>query len=536
MPRSYFLVILAIGVACIVVLLRLGPNGSDGMGDRPTPGFATQQRQSEGTRLTEVRWPLQEQEANTPPPDNPAPALSDDGASGDCLLYGKVSSANSVPVSFGRGDVFVLSEDMVRTSANGSKTGDFAIAGLKPGTYELIAYVSGFRRWQGSLELVNEAPTRFDVRLHKSASFQIVVNGNGDITRSQLVSRNLSALAFRAFPASDLPPTALATIVENEISRFRDAGELGLEGTVLPDDCIGIVESDVDAPLFIGLLLRSSIVSVRRVEPGATEVRFNFDQPVAGLLGSLELRVVAAETGLPLNDARMSLSDSQSLGEFIDPAAGNLFKSDGLLPGIMELIITAKGYSSYEAVVTIERGQRLDLGQIGLTAPASISGRLRTRTNEPIEARVRAIAASRYREHYPMAKRRDSRSMTSGAFSISGLRREPYIVTVISDEWATVPVAVDLGSGDAHGLEITVEPAMTLVVATGDSFPEFADVEVTDERGNHVLFRRHVARGDVISCRVAIGRYQVSASLGDSLITSVGIIMDGSKRSVHCRL
>ena len=95
-----------------------------------------------------------------------------------------------------------------------------------------------------------------------------------------------------------------------------------------------------------------------------------------------------------------------------------------------------------------------DLGTLELTAAASISGVVRDESGQPVATTLRPLPD----EARPlgMGARRYNKSGADGRFECPRLGRHLYLLVVSDDEWAGLPVPIDLRQGSVEGVVVTV--------------------------------------------------------------------------------
>ncbi len=122
---------------------------------------------------------------------------------------------------------------------------------------------------------------------------------------------------------------------------------------------MGRLEGLAPLPVFVSLVLRHVVLQTLRVEPGADSVTFTVPwEQIDAQFGTVRVRVIDAETKVPLTKATASISDSQAGGE--KPDADGVFALPHQKPGLLDLELRCEGYERWVSLVDLPPTVALD--------------------------------------------------------------------------------------------------------------------------------------------------------------------------------
>lgn len=181
----------------------------------------------------------------------------------------------------------------------------------------------------------------------------------------QLFTAVFDVRARRAAP----PAGELDVPGEEGLAKFHRAP--GHRVWRLPEGSLGSLELHAHPPLWLGLWMHGTPLAWEPLHAADDQVLFRMElEDLQARLATLRLRVVAAETGAPATDARVTLranSSAHRRSEQIDRRVGpdGRLELTRIVPGSYELAVT-RGESILPEAVELLPSQVLDLGDIAL--------------------------------------------------------------------------------------------------------------------------------------------------------------------------
>jgi hypothetical protein len=182
----------------------------------------------------------------------------------------------------------------------------------------------------------------------------------------------------------------------------------------------GTLRLQSEPPAHVALLQRHLVLEQQLVQPGQSEVKFVVDlEALMQLAGSAVVRVRDAETGAPIEGARLRLDTSNSMGPGVQSAADGRAVAEGLSPGLLRCEISAKGTEHMYTTVRIEPGKRLDLGEVRLGPELRLRGRVVDSAGQPVGGASLSWAELKWLGHVqPFATNRMARTEADGTFEL----------------------------------------------------------------------------------------------------------------------
>ena len=304
------------------------------------------------------------------------------------VLFGRFVDAGGEPVRDGHAWLTREGESKPFATLSAQSRPEFAVGGLAPGRVQLRTRATGFRELQDTIEIPADVPRlRHDIVLQKSWNLLVrILTPDGrpihealqeaGKARPSLWQIEVGALATPWQPGGDFPPTGLRE-ADYGVGRWRSATGIGAmrDGPKIGKDCAGVLELDTQQPLWVSAVLRHRVLASSAIEPGQAEVSLTVSlEQLFQSLGTIRVRVVDS-TGAPVTDARVAFNDQQSggMGAAVD-AEGRIEVRD-LRPGLLTMGVFAKGSYCPRALVQLEPGQTLDLGDVAVVAFREIKGR-----------------------------------------------------------------------------------------------------------------------------------------------------------------
>jgi hypothetical protein len=342
------------------------------------------------------------------------------------------------------------------------RNGLWSIPGLTAGRHRLSMNLDGFEPVAREVELVADRPVeRVDIVLTRATVLTVrFVTPEGEP-----LARALAAQGLREF--FDLGLFAVATIRPPEaLPQTSGRGDWRFGAGVWrpsyrgPDD--GTLQLRAPLPLYASAVLRHVVLASKLVAAGETAVAFTIPvEHVLGVLGSLRLRLLDAESGRPLAGAKIGVDDSSTVSMTHSELRGGTFERTGLRPGLLDLRVSADGYASFERLVRIPSGGRLDLGDVRMSRPATLRGAVVDAEGRPARCDLHCEALDVHESGLPL---RDGVGMLTderGRFASDKLRRGRYLLRASDKDGAVAIALADTSSGAAE-VKLVLRPGVRI--------------------------------------------------------------------------
>jgi len=470
----------------------------------------------------------------SPSAAGPTAAGSSAGAPADALVgilvFGAIidSEGRAVPSS-DRGITFDDSRrEPVWTKVGASST--YAMSGLTPGRWTVRCDLPGYRSSVRDLELSAVQPVvRLDLVLEPAVVLLIKAFTPAGKPLLEAIKDEMaggqgwhdyriSAIATREPPPAALPEISGRGYQRWGIGTYSDRLDSFFGPDDTPVDALGKLELDGALPAYVSLAFRHVVLQTQLVEPGASESVFVVAIPsLEALLGGVTVRVISADTRQPVPEATASLNDSQSGGGGDKPDEAGNFLWERQRPGRLELEVRAPEHEMLHAEVSVQPGATTDLGTLELTRLAAVRGRVVDAAGAPVALNLRALIDEPIGGR-GMGGRSSFKSNADGAFESYGLGRRRYHVAISSDDWAALPVPVDLSHGDVDGLVITVVPGTPVRLIPRWDVDQRYDVRVTSDEGSIASNARAWETDWTWFKRLPPGRYEVTLLDGARIV------------------
>ncbi|MGK0435115.1 MAG: hypothetical protein ACJA0V_004274, partial [Planctomycetota bacterium] len=203
----------------------------------------------------------------------------DAGSSGQSvILQGRLTGVTPLPDT----DSVRLSlrQDNRWRQAEVTKTGAYAIAGLRAGTWLVRCQANGCRQQEFEYTLDHREIQRLDIELQSATVLKVFVRTlDGARLQAELsklgIWQGLRVIATATPLAGDLMPTESSSVGDVGIGRHRQPSDLNQRSD--PDSDEGVLELDEPPPANAALLLRHMVIAQQRIHPGQTELHFEVD-------------------------------------------------------------------------------------------------------------------------------------------------------------------------------------------------------------------------------------------------------------------
>lgn len=499
-------VVLALTAFGLVALLWMRPGPARG----PAPRAAGSERASSAPAGAELASPervgesVPAEELNPPgpasTPDASAAAATAKPADAllGCVLYGRVRTRDGS--SFAGWKPYVAATDAAGTRRQTEVTaeGHYSLAGLAPGSWTLSWRATGFRGGEEELVLDESVPIlRRDLSLPRSPLLDVRVLAPSGETLAAVCKARLQAKLPEL-----LSPIVVATLEAPEatIAVADDEGHVGV-GTFWTSgplweaagpDIAGVLELEVEPPLYVSLVLGTQVLATEAVAPGAEEVVFVvLPEDLLAKQALVTLRAVDADSGEPLG-GEVSI-DSRARYAVRDGTWSHSFT-----PGRYELCFLSQGHAVLPLDVTLAPGETRDLGELRLPRELTIEGRLLDADGNPVVGHLQVgVRDERGKLRFRQDPYSYPESDARGSFKVWGLHSGRYVLHTTHDEelvrpaqdgpstvWVSGNVEVSTLGGSVTGLDLRLVKAGILVLKGVAALPPDSLCKILDERGD----------------------------------------------------
>ena len=388
--------------------------------------------------------------------------------------------------------------------------GVYADAALAAGPWRSTCEVEGCVKQEFDHVLTTAPVQRLDLTLEPAVVLPVFVRTtDGARLMPQLTElgiwQGLQVIAVETPVLGDFAPTEQTSIGDVGLGRHRIDGDLDQRREADGDD--GRLELDRPPPLHAVLLLRHLVLAQQPIVPGQRELRFEVDlAAVKARFAKVRLRIVDA-SGQPVHTARVQFSSAQGGGSAGKPDAQGGITIEHALPGLAHFAVWAKDLEQYAAHVTLPAGETTDLGDLVLTSPRTVRGRLVDADGVGRSGGVQWTAIDAWRPPHPMQDRRSTSADGDGNFELAlGARR--YVVAGRAADGRVGYTIVDGDSAAVAPFEIPVAEPTTVRLVVSDAFATFA-VVVRDPAGDLLDVQRLEPRWREAPLRLPPGDYRV---------------------------
>jgi len=378
-------------------------------------------------------------------------------------------SSNSVRLSCRRLDTY--------RSAN-VRDGVYAIAGMCPGTWRMRCEVEGCVKQEFD-HVVGTAPLqRLDLTLEPALVlpvFLLTTDGarlQAELMKKLHITQGLQVIATEAPLAGDLEPTEHSSVGDIGLGRHRMPD---IARGSDPDGPDGVLELDRAPPVLATLLLRHVVLAQQPIVPGQRELRFEVDPGLlSARLAKVRMRVLGVG-GQPIPEATVRLSTAQGGGSGGKTDADGVLLVENALPGLTHVDVWAKDLERYAGHAVLPAGETTDLGDVVLTSPRVVRGRLVDGDGRGVGGTVQWTALDQWRPPQPMQDRRSAPADGDGNFELSlGARR--YLVRGSSTDGRVGHAIIDAGQPATQRFVVAVATPTAVHIHAPDSFASYAVV------------------------------------------------------------
>ncbi len=320
-------------------------------------------------------------------------------------------------------------------SGESGKDGSYALVGLSPGEWQFRLNIDGGVAVEETVVVTGEAMQTRDFVVGRTFPIKVMIvtadGEDGSMAVRKATSYRFSDFSVagqkEAFPQRLAPTDYGAVFVGDASWRGEMNPKAGFAGTLHLASA---------PPAHVALLQRHLVLEQQVVVPGQTEVKFVVDPAaLATLAGSATVRVLDADTGAPIEGARVSLDTSNRMGGGKATDADGRAVLEGLPPGLLRCQIAAKEYEQMYTTVQVEVGQRLDLGEVRLGPQVKFTGTVVDADGKPVGGANISWAELKWLgDVRPFATNRAARSEADGTFSLWGTGRGQIAVCARTEQ------------------------------------------------------------------------------------------------------
>lgn len=427
----------------------------------------------------------------------------------EARIHGALLSPALVPI---RGvwysGVSVTDQAGARTHCGIDRDASYSFTAPAFGTYWLTAAAEGYRGQSVVIELTPEEPVvRADFILQDAVMLRIrlVTPEGGDVFQAL---RDMKAPSS----ASHLVPVATA---ENPGPRFNEVfGSLnnhfgighfwdyGPRVAGLPPGTMGLLVLDGDLPAWVSLVHYHTVLESQRVAPGQDEVVFvvSPESLLAGL-ATVQVQLLDAASGLPVDDAMVSLQGHGGYEREVSTAWGGVAVLKDRMPGLYELSVRADGFERVRLPVDALPGEVTDLGVVELARETTLQGFVFDGDGKPLAAGFTIGLVDAVDGTIRWLRDDTFESEADGSFQVRGLGLHEYVIRSDNQasinpevsagiEWVSGLISCDLRSGSLAAFDIHMRPASKIVLQVAGGRGDGMRFRVLEESGRELLASR----------------------------------------------
>jgi hypothetical protein len=371
------------------------------------------------------------------------------------------------------------------------KLGTYAATGLQPGASEVRVAADGFADLKTAFTVTGEAVQRFDIML--DAAYPVAVRMetpdgkplNPELNRLSLY-QGLQIVGDNNPIPEHLAPTDYGIVF------FGAAKWQAIQNP--KDSLVGTLELPEAPPAYVAALLRSVVIAQQQIAPGQKEVKFAIDpKDVFAQTGIVKVRLLDADTGQPLTDARVSAHHSNmgGGGALVD-AEGRVTIAEAL-PGLLILDVYAKDHETPWLTFRLGAGETKDLGDLRLGKRIEIEGRVLDADGKVVSARVAWTELKWFNDARQFVHNRSATvdgegrfklGVGRGAVSIMARTRDDRVAAGTFDVPSPNPIELRLAPASTCTVTRPTDPAraFTITVFVGDRAIESLTLEPRSQR------------------------------------------------------
>tara|TARA_R110002096_G_scaffold79532_10_gene186821 strand:+ start:22194 stop:23873 length:1680 start_codon:yes stop_codon:yes gene_type:complete len=418
----------------------------------------------------------------------PAPVL---------VVQGLVSLEDGSPLE--GASVWVLHLDGERTRVTTDSMGRYAISGIPVGSNSLHAGLRDHHTTSAEVVVTRDEPVvRQDFILRsKQVVWVRLVGSDGEAVLSELSAIGMHIYTSQLLPvATRLEPGDTFSGIHGSPNNTNGIGSFGggpfLE-TAKGPEYMGPVTLHEDGPAWMCLVAAGQVLRKQAIDPTVQEVTFVVDpSDVFELRCTVRARLVSAITLEPV--AGMAwLSDDPFQG-----GRGTKIQDDGLVefvdvwPGTRFLVVHAEGFTRDPQELLIGPGEVLDLGQLLMHEPVTISGWVVDAEGRGVKSTLRWGTRDPGGGDIEWVRQRSQQSADDGSFTLYRLVPGDYVVQVLGStrrglkqdgSFKSHALRVDATAGSVEGVELVVADTRRVVLVTEDMQEPWPIARIVDDEG-----------------------------------------------------
>lgn len=466
-------------------------------------------REESGRTVEPIEEPPRKERETRPAPEQPRVRPSRDRTEGKptpaeagqdreplpgLLVFGRVTDTDGKGIE----DVALTFMDVdaehryVSTRAGGA----YALLGLLPGKWLLHIRAEGCANEVRELELpADVAEHRLDIALTASLRIRVkLLTPDGRPVNEILTNGTLygdvraRVVATKEHPGQRLPLTESRYLNRGNVGTYLARKNLWRMNDALPKVFDGELFVDTPPPFCVSAVLRCEVIETKEVTEPIEEITFVLTpEQVRSRLASLRVRCVDAETGKPVA-TKIRISHAQGGGH-----SATVSKEDGtrvckdVMPGLMGVEITARGYAEYRRLLDLDPGRETDLGTLRLSKELRVGGVVVDGSGTPVGGGYAVIYD--IEQHRDPSRDLDARSSygisAEGRFVIRSLGPARYLVVVRKGDLRAERV-VDTTSGSVTDLRFTMVATTPVIFVPGAGNHGRQLAAVMDDKGTKV--------------------------------------------------
>jgi hypothetical protein len=432
--------------------------------------------------------PKPEQRVESPPPTG-------------VVIYGVVSDITGELLA-GAG-VWVTRDDGNRVHAKADDRGRYSLPPLPFGSRRVDCGERDYHREHAELTLTPERPLlRQDFQLRPQQVIRVrLVTSDGSPALPMLAKEKVSIWSLKLVPVAtrEDPGDTFEGVTGSlnntfGIGGFRQSGMMGKPD--LGPEYYGTVtlHEYEEGPAWLSLVAAHQVLRKQPIDPSVEEVTFVIGpEDFRELQCEVGATIVAIEDGVPLAGQAWLEDDPFPMRKPVSVGDDGRVHFQGVLPGKRWLIVAAPERARVEREVNVARGETLELGDIPLSPPIELRGRVHDEEGNAIEAVLRWGRLDPADVAVDWVRQRSLQSEPDGSFAITGL--EPGIWVVHSQglpargarshdpSLASLPVRANALAGSVEGIEIVVHPTIAITLVAEDLADPWPYVRAYDTSG-----------------------------------------------------
>ncbi len=364
--------------------------------------------------------------------------------SGPSLVRGNVTVRGAVPLPE---PTYVFGTDASGRTPSVRVDGDgrFLFADVAPGKFHIRTFPLGVQPGRASVEVEPGGIHTVELELEAATLIRIRAGDSSGEPLRDVVPRALgqrlrvSIIATEERPLEVLDPPFAGGSNPYGIGSHWGAMQLRLDPPTAKD-AFGILVADQPPPFYASIVVGQTVIQTKRVGPGQDELAFTIDDSdLAGSECSATLRVLDASSGEPLpSRASIRRPFQPSWSTATDTGPNGRIELGNLWPGPATLRVEAEGRATVEIPIDLRPRESLQLGDVVMDVPISLSGRIEDPGGSPLAL---SIGCQLLGDSLQPTRSWRGESDAAGAFRFEDLPRGRYALHVRGDDEGRVPYA-----------------------------------------------------------------------------------------------